>query len=422
MMRNIIYFMIITRASGDLVFEYLKNISGGANVTLGAVYNMAALLLFLIHLFTGHTNPRSCSAVIFAPLLFVMLCSSIAVPDHSTAVKSFLQFSTYVAMFAFGSKFSTSRLSLKKSVFAIMLASVPPCFVGFFQLIAGDAYLSDPGRLQGTFSHSNIFAFYLVLILGIIVFIFSSTQIVVSKSLAGTLLLYAVILLILLVMTKTRSAWIGVLIIFGVYGLFVNRKFVYVLMLMIVVAGIVPEIRDRVLDLATGNVNEDFAKLNSYAWRELLWASAIDRIFDAPFLGHGLETFSLKSPEFFPLPIEDGTSGVFAHNVFVQMLFELGLIGFLTYTFIFSAILIALYRRKRIDLNGSLVAGSIVVGYLVESYSDNVLYYLSFNWYFWFFLGLISNNFGVWTRQMNSSIISYDEGTRQQDLAMSRPT
>ena len=32
---------------------------------------------------------------------------------------------------------------------------------------------------------------------------------------------------------------------------------------------------------------------------------------------------------------------------------------------------------------------SLAILYLVGCYTDNMLYYLAFNWYFWFFIGLV---------------------------------
>ena len=39
-----------------------------------------------------------------------------------------------------------------------------------------------------------------------------------------------------------------------------------------------------------------------------------------------------------------------------------------------------------------------ILGYLIVSFSDNMQYYLSFNWYFWFFCGLILASMGMETQ------------------------
>ena len=38
---------------------------------------------------------------------------------------------------------------------------------------------------------------------------------------------------------------------------------------------------------------------------------------------------------------------------------------------------------------GVLIIVCILMGYVLECYSDNMHFYLSFNWYFWFVIGTI---------------------------------
>jgi hypothetical protein len=48
-----------------------------------------------------------------------------------------------------------------------------------------------------------------------------------------------------------------------------------------------------------------------------------------------------------------------------------------------------LARGLRRDPPGIVIILCILAAYVLESYSDNMQFYLSFNWYFWFVMGTI---------------------------------
>jgi O-antigen ligase len=87
------------------------------------------------------------------------------------------------------------------------------------------------------------------------------------------------------------------------------------------------------------------------------------------------------------------SKGAPAHNAYLGILFETGIIGLLSYLFIFFAILKKISLKLSIILKKTsfeyAIIFSYVLSYMVSSFSDNMLYYLAFNWYFWFFIGIM---------------------------------
>ena len=77
------------------------------------------------------------------------------------------------------------------------------------------------------------------------------------------------------------------------------------------------------------------------------------------------------------------------YNVYLQILYEMGAIGLLAYAWLIVSIVRCLRRGRRYDANGVVMIYTLVGAYLLESYSDNMIYYLSFNWYFMFAIGTI---------------------------------
>jgi O-antigen ligase len=191
----------------------------------------------------------------------------------------------------------------------------------------------------------------------------------------------------LLLMTKTRSAWLACFVFFLMYALLYERKYLIWIVLISLSSLMIPEIRDRMSDLGQGYEVINYSQLNSYAWRKLIWHDGLNWMMPSHYLfGYGLESFKFKSVDFFSM-----SSGLpnGAHNIYVQIFFETGLVGLLAYIWIYlktAKLLLPFYKVNPLII---FVALMILIEAATESYSDNMLVYLSFNWYLWFVLGAI---------------------------------
>ena len=96
----------------------------------------------------------------------------------------------------------------------------------------------------------------------------------------------------------------------------------------------------------------------------------------------GLLTF--YSVEFFPLD----RLGHPAHNMYIQFVFETGIVGLVCFLWIFAQCFLWLGVRWHIDRRGVAISFALLFTYAVVCYSDNIFDYLSFNWCFWFLSGL----------------------------------
>lgn len=188
-------------------------------------------------------------------------------------------------------------------------------------------------------------------------------------------------------MTKTRSAWLALIIMFSVYALLIERRYLLYLFLSLLMLLLIPEVQDRVLDIFSGSGVDSLdvgESLNSYEWRKVVWFASWDYIAERPFLGHGYDTFSYYFLDFFPL---EESKGFDAHNAYVQITFDMGFLGLFAYLLIFTFIMKRLLIQFKKDKKGTSIIIGLVISYLVAGYSDNMLFYLSYNWYFWGLLG-----------------------------------
>jgi putative inorganic carbon (hco3(-)) transporter len=339
---------------------------------------------------------------LWAPFLLVAFTSIFFSPQFVSAARLFLVIVSYWAIFIIPFFILRTSGDLARFILIVFASSLIPLAYGLVE-VGLDLSKGDAFRLKSTFTHANIFAFYLVLLIGLVLFVQVSRALRWSKQLRRLFLLFIPILVFLLVMTKTRSAWLAATLVLFVYAVLVDRRFLLFVLLIPVFVSVESTVSDRLLDLQKGAEIEDLnelnaeTKLNSFAWREVLWQSAAPWIFAEPVWGYGLESFRFYSPDFFPLTI-DG-EGIDAHSLYVQIQFEMGLLGIIAFMFLMGRIAIQLTSGMRCDRDGMIVLCALLVVYLVVSYSDNMIYYLAFNWYFYFIMGAAC----AWSRLQRSA-------------------
>jgi putative inorganic carbon (HCO3(-)) transporter len=239
-------------------------------------------------------------------------------------------------------------------------------------------------RLQSTFSHPNVLAFYLTLVLVLGLYMLKSPLYNITPRGRIAVCLYMPMLMVQLLLTQTRSAWLACFLVFVLYALIFKRSYLLYLLLLPLLL-FVPSVNERLMDLGQGNVVVRNAQLNSFAWRVMLWESAIGWMeTKRMLLGYGLDGFGYHVGTFFPM---DRTVRWDAHNVYVQFFFEMGAVGLLCYLWLYARVLGTLRTLARIDPVSGFLMLAIVIQYLIVSFSDNMFRYLVFNWYLWFIVG-----------------------------------
>ncbi|HEX4855210.1 MAG TPA: O-antigen ligase family protein, partial [Limnobacter sp.] len=331
------------------------------------------------------------------PLLVMALGVSYA-PELLPALKRMIAFISYFSVFTIGMMMAREN-QLHKLLRVIVLSSVIPLGLGIYQLATGQ--LAVEGRLAATFTHPNIFAFYCLLVLIVLVYLqrlqdrgeaLGAGQ--VEKTLQWILL---VLLLVSIVFTQTRSAWVALVLITLVYGALFSRKILLWLFVGMVLAALAPAVQDRVADLLSGNEVVGYSKLNSFAWRQHIWESGLNWMSTSRYLlGYGIGGFFHYSPEFF---LMSGGRSYGAHNVFVERFFDGGLLAVAVFAVFFAAQMLKAAKLFRIDQFSSLVYFGLILSYLTLNASDNVVDYLAYNWYYW----AVAGSFYATAQRMTSA-------------------
>jgi putative inorganic carbon (HCO3(-)) transporter len=339
------------------------------------------------------------------PLVLVMMFEAARSPDRIQGLRTFLGYLTSIAVFIIPFYLKQCQKDMGFCIRLLLLSSVAPAFYAFVDFAHGGMGGENGNRVASLFPHPNIFAFYLVVVISLTFFMLKSKAIRPPPGQSWLLVAYIAVLLVDLLLTKTRSAWAACGVVFIVYGLMFERRYLVYIALAAVAALFVPVVQDRLMDLNAAPVYWSYASTqNSYEWRQLIWKSGLSWMsLSALPLGYGLQSFAYYSTEFFQLA---GGTHWGAHNVYVQWLFEAGIVGLLCAAWLFYRVLSILKMGMRDDRLGTVIVITIVLEYLVVSYSDNMLEYLAFNWYFWFVVGTACSIVVARQAQASSALIT----------------
>jgi O-antigen ligase len=381
----LLLLIILSRASLDVLLDNTRFGSFG----LGALLNALVIFMAVIAVIEHPIPARKVFRQTWLLFLLIAFLSVFFAPEKLIALKYFLVLLSFASTFVLAIVLINSEEDYGRWIKAILLSSIIPVLYGFIDLATGgyNGQQSEGLRISSTFSHPNVFAFYLVLMISLSFYCYKAKASFIPVFIRRTLPIYIFILLALLVLTKTRTAWVSCAAFFTMYAFFYERKYLLYILLAPVVAFMIPEVRDRLLDLGQGNQVINYSKLNSYAWRKLIWHDGLNFMSpDHYFFGYGLEAFKERSIDFFTM---SGGNKMDAHSVYVQLFFETGVFGLAAYIWLhikMASLLIPFYKKNKLMIFTMIM---LLLEFAFEAYADNMLSYLSYIWYMWFVLGAV---------------------------------
>ena len=387
----LLLLIVLFRTDLDPLLNLTKIGEGGAGVGLGGLMNALVIALMVLVLFKKSETAWRELRVVWGPFLLVAVITVAGTPLLIPAIKINLDLISYAAMYVLPILLVRQKKDHDRWVKLVLWSAAGPVIYGLYQVATHQGFGSvdheDEGfRIAGTFTHPNIFAFYLMLISCMLFSVYRGGLIIVAPRYKRLLPIVIITVLTLLLLTKTRSAWAATGLFFLAYSVFIERKMLPWVLLAGLLALCVPEVRTRITDLAIGNSGLMYQHLNSYAWRKLVWTTSLAFMTaDHYILGYGRASFEYYSNIFFPLA--NGESPA-AHSVYIQLLFESGILGVLSFTWLVFSTAKRVLKLYKIDRIEAFLITMMIVQYLLACYSDNMLDYLVFNWYFWFVAGL----------------------------------
>ncbi len=301
---------------------------------------------------------------------------------------------------------------------SLIIAAGFPLLLALYQLLTGGGMTIDgvTNRIFGTFAHPNLLATFAVVLFIVLADYTYRFQLRFEKRNLVDQFLHPVaqffrrfsgrttehwhtytplafaFLTLIIVFTYTRVAWIGLAaFILAICFFYYEKVFLYLVGGAILFYTLFYPINNWVghtynINLQSNSVigrltgrNED---ADSIKWRADI-ANKIIPLFQArPYLGYGYGSFSKvwdynKGVE----NLFDNTSE--AHNDYLKVAFESGLIGLFLYLCIFVTLM---YHEFKTLLSGRWIHFSFILSiliYLIMSLSDNMLHHTPVIWWFW---------------------------------------
>jgi putative inorganic carbon (hco3(-)) transporter len=247
----------------------------------------------------------------------------------SATVEDILRLATVVALVLVLAQLLDRESAIRTVLTAVFASAIVPIGVGAWQHYHGVGLrIGGFVRTYATFQHPNPFSIYLcfLTILGVAVWgkVHGWRRVGLSVILAG--------LLMNLLFTYTRSAWIATLMGVLVVGIIQSKRLLALMWMgVIVIAIAVPSASSRFQDLGTAT-RASGTSGNSLIWRFEYWKQALE-LGGNPITGLGLGAVSA---------ITDQAKE--PHNDFIRAFVETGIIGLAAYIWMLLA-MVSLSRR-----------------------------------------------------------------------------
>ncbi len=360
--------------------------SGGRNVYIQELIIIISSIALLLSLFTQKKEFKLYLPDVFlVGFLFFSLLSSIF---STSPYKSFASFSLLISYSFIYIVFSRLELDKKYKNFLLNLIigiTSVLCFFGIWFYIFGN-YV----RLTSFFYWPNPFASYLLLILPISIYFLIKNKNNIKYKLY---LLSTVLFISSLILTGSRGAFIALAL--GIIFAFIItktriKKSIIKSTLIIIILSIILTIGLNILKTNNFQIfywNKEKISFSDGSTNIRLgyWQGAWDIFKDNKWAGSGLDTFGTIYPAYQKNPVN---AGRFAHNYYLEILSEGGILVFLLFIgFIYSIFSIGLKAKKKNNMLAYLLISTFMfllhIGVDIGwSYSANLIL-------LWMILGLI---------------------------------
>lgn len=392
---------------GSFSCEYFKAIFLIQGTTVAKIYLsvIVSLLFCVIWLVTKPSPTASRSISILMILTHIWILIRIIFVSHDTNIFPYFTFiNSLNAVLAFvfaATVVSRFRLELFAIKSFVVVATIVACIGLAHTAIKGIPVMGEVSTL--TENHMEV-GLYMLLASSCSILLFSLNK----SSRFAIFNVFAILTFLgISVLSGSRASTIASMIVLGSWAFFQKNTSIRIALFIIIgllAVGFSQQMADRVAATNTfemsNGINVDF----STGFRFFIWWGLIQIITSDPlvfFFGLGYEAISARYNElvFFPVYVSA------AHNIYLQVWAELGLVGIVLFFGVYVNLFIALVRQPSMVRNvfipcliATLATGMVQETFYANSASGN------FTALFWFILGVILF-LGIRLNESNSHLI-----------------
>lgn len=347
-------------------------------------------------------------------LLAIALFSMLNTINATASFKGITKLFKYLFLFLTITETINNKTKLSRVIWAALLGLGLISLDGFFQYFMGKDFIRGyslwpglryagemaPLRVRASMHNPNSLAVYLITLIPMLLsFIFYYLK---GKK-RWLLIFVGLIAVFCLFNTYQRISAAGFLIIAVLFSVIKKDKRLLFLLLCVVILS-VSFLPKTIIKWALDHPNPyDF--FVEEGGRRLHWQAAVNMIKSHPCIGVGINTFSINYNRYKVFP--DFYSGSYAHNSYLHLAAEIGLIGFGIFILMIICVIKGWWRSYRIINTPDLQAISLgifggVIGNLISGILESNLQVSSLAVLFWFILSLMYTSFSIASNELYS--------------------
>jgi len=300
-------------------------------------------------------------------ILLPVLLSTFFARDINLSVKAFLILLQYTLIYLFLTQSIFQLKHIRIMYIVILLSTTIPLIVGLSQVLRGETRIKSTLMNPNEFGGFSAFCIYLIFPL-----------ILNSKSSAIRILSYVYLFIssLLLFATESRGAQIAIIASLIVYFYYKNKtnhikvyKVIYPLMfLTIFILFFAYNYMGRIFLLANLNITaSDLDRIG-------MWYAALILFLESPIIGIGINNYIKYYTQHHPFfEILNLKTLPVAHNLYLNTLAEMGIIGFLTLVYSMIMIFKILYKNVSRESGMSKDIALSLIGFFIYFLIHNVI-------------------------------------------------
>jgi len=380
-----LYLLILLRPCLDFFTDRTVNV-GSFNINFASAF---AILALVFSAFVILKNVKKIKKIpLLSPwliFLFVLIISLVTSVNITSGITELSRLLTILLLFVASFILIEKNKDLSILIKVIIISAIVPAIVAFFQFFTRTG-LTIPfegvyNRAFGTFAHPNLLAFYLLIALTLCFVVYLTSD---KRKMA--IIFYGLLSLFFLAglaFTYSRSAWIGLVVIVLILGLIRYRIFlIFAIIILAFSYFSVEQINIRIKDL------RNVTPYSSIQWRFDLWEDGLEYAKQKPVLGYGVGT----SKEIIMKNRGPRAGSPDAHNDYLRIGIEAGVIGLIAYLILVLSLIITLLKayakQKRPRLKTlTFIILILVISYSIIGFGDNILANTALQWSLWVLLG-----------------------------------
>lgn len=360
---------------------------------------VTALSSLIIKKLSAKERPFLKADIVDIPLyvfLFMSLASLANTSYMALSVRALFSKSLkFAVLFLIAREVIDTRRKLKDFATMALLSCIIIMIDGYTQYFVthvdflhnyGSFKFIDPSKMNlgaptASFPYPNDFsAWILVFIFPIVLFAFWGPRALLNRVFYGAIF---VSLLYLLILAKVRGAWASFLIAAGILSLLKMKR--RVMALTMILLSVIIFMNKPFIQYVTS--------MSSASDRTEMWKNGWEIFKKHPIIGNGLNTFYVNYAKVRRDAYRD-KKGSYAHNCYLQMAAEIGVIGLVSFLVFVTAILVKCFQSaKKIKepFYHCMILGTGlgILAFLIHSFVDTNLYSLNLAALFWVAAGIL---------------------------------